>query len=96
MRRFERISTAPSAARRLSASRTGIWLTPSSSARPRVDRPAAGHDLAGDEAVPQLVVHAGAQQQPVGRRRRRRHRVPSGRGRQRAQRGLGLVERRAR
>ena len=40
--RFERISTAPSAARRLRASRTGIWLTPSSAARPRVESPTPG------------------------------------------------------
>ena len=42
IRRLERIATAPSAASRLSASRTGIWLTPSSSARPRVESPTPG------------------------------------------------------
>ena len=36
-RRFERMETAPSAERRESASRTGVWLTPSSPAKPRVD-----------------------------------------------------------
>jgi len=42
--RLERICTAPSAASRLNASRTGVWLTPSSCARPRW-RVCYRHDL---------------------------------------------------
>ncbi len=43
--RFERICTAPSAASLLKASRTGVWLTPSSSANRRVDNVLPGVTL---------------------------------------------------
>src|SRR6202167_548846 len=45
IRRLERICTAPSAASLLNASRTGVWLTPSSSASPRVDKLLPGVSL---------------------------------------------------